>query len=228
MAERTCPICGAEVAGRRDKVYCGKPCQLRAMHERRVADGRKAEQRKRQAPNERARWKSRADEQNAIRRAKARLTERRKEARVLVRRAKRGTKGRGVLVNGACAKCGETFTAWTSNGVARFCSTRCAGNGTQEAKRRSRQARRARERGAFTEAVDLATIYTRDRWTCQLCHAKVAKHKTYPEPMSASLDHVIPLAKGGTHEPANCQLAHLICNSTKSDGAAGEQLRLVG
>ena len=38
----------------------------------------------------------------------------------------------------------------------------------------------------------------------------------------------VPLADGGTHEPANVQCAHYLCNSVKSDGAANDQLRLVG
>jgi 5-methylcytosine-specific restriction endonuclease McrA len=74
--------------------------------------------------------------------------------------------------------------------------------------------------------VKPAEIYDRDGWVCQLCGEKVDKRATWPSLMSASLDHVIPLSKGGTHEPSNCQLAHFICNSRKGDGASGEQLRL--
>ncbi|WP_354596069.1 HNH endonuclease signature motif containing protein [Streptomyces sp. JL1001] len=33
----------------------------------------------------------------------------------------------------------------------------------------------------------------------------------------ASVDHVVPRALGGTHEPSNLQLAHLYCNQVKSD-----------
>lgn len=35
--------------------------------------------------------------------------------------------------------------------------------------------------------------------------------------MCASVDHIVPRAKGGTHEPDNLQLAHLYCNQVKSD-----------
>ena len=35
--------------------------------------------------------------------------------------------------------------------------------------------------------------------------------------MSATLDHVIPLAKGGAHARANVRCAHLICNLRKGD-----------
>lgn len=33
----------------------------------------------------------------------------------------------------------------------------------------------------------------------------------------ATIDHIIPLSKGGTHTYNNVQLAHYICNSKKSD-----------
>lgn len=33
----------------------------------------------------------------------------------------------------------------------------------------------------------------------------------------ATLDHIIPLAKGGVHAPSNMQLAHDRCNSDKGD-----------
>ncbi|MEV6398476.1 HNH endonuclease [Streptomyces sp. NPDC051907] len=35
--------------------------------------------------------------------------------------------------------------------------------------------------------------------------------------MSASLDHIIPLARQGDHTRINVQLAHLLCNLRKSD-----------
>jgi 5-methylcytosine-specific restriction endonuclease McrA len=33
--------------------------------------------------------------------------------------------------------------------------------------------------------------------------------------MSVSLDHVIPLSRGGNHEPGNVQCSHLACNVRK-------------
>jgi 5-methylcytosine-specific restriction endonuclease McrA len=40
--------------------------------------------------------------------------------------------------------------------------------------------------------------------------------------MTLTLDHVVPLAKGGTHEPANTQIAHAVCNSRKNDSIVGD------
>ena len=52
---------------------------------------------------------------------------------------------------------------------------------------------------------------------CALCGNPVDKTLKFPHPMSATVDHIIPVAKGG-HPSAldNLQLAHLICNQVKS------------
>ena len=40
----------------------------------------------------------------------------------------------------------------------------------------------------------------------------------YPDPMSACIDHIIPIVKGGhPSDIDNLQLAHLTCNRQKSD-----------
>ena len=75
--------------------------------------------------------------------------------------------------------------------------------------------RRARKRDAFIANVDSLAIFERDNWTCRLCLKPIDKTLHYPDPMSASVDHIIALALGGTHEPGNAQAAHLRCNIAK-------------
>jgi Restriction endonuclease len=58
-------------------------------------------------------------------------------------------------------------------------------------------------------------IFERDKWICQICFEKVNKKLKWPDPGSASIDHVIPIAKGGSHCRQNVVLAHRICNSSK-------------
>lgn len=83
---------------------------------------------------------------------------------------------------------------------------------------RERNARqRARKLDAYVAPVDHKAIYKRDDYTCQLCGKKVEMGKEFPHPMSPSIDHILPLSKGGTHEPDNCQLAHLRCNTKKGN-----------
>lgn len=53
---------------------------------------------------------------------------------------------------------------------------------------------------------------------CGICGMPVDKKIKYPDPMSACIDHIIPLAKGGhPFDPDNLQLAHSMCNRQKSD-----------
>ena len=52
---------------------------------------------------------------------------------------------------------------------------------------------------------------------CGICGKPVDFQKKYPHPMSPSIDHIIPVAKGGhPSDPDNLQLAHWICNRQKS------------
>lgn len=122
-----------------------------------------------------------------------------------------------------CQQCGGEFDA--RQGPKRFCSRACLRRSPayRECIRRAKGRRRARKRNAFVADVSLAQIAERDGWRCQLCHKQVKREVVVPHPMSPTLDHVLPLAAGGTHEPANVHLAHFICNSLKGAGAA--QLR---
>uniref|UniRef100_A0A6H1ZSI7 Putative homing endonuclease n=1 Tax=viral metagenome TaxID=1070528 RepID=A0A6H1ZSI7_9ZZZZ len=87
-------------------------------------------------------------------------------------------------------------------------------------------AKRARDRNATIEVFSVTEIYERDGWICQLCKKKVNRRLKYPNPLSKSLDHIVPLSKGGAHSRANVHLAHLSCN-VKALAGGVKQLRLM-
>lgn len=88
--------------------------------------------------------------------------------------------------------------------------------------------RRAQKKStADDRPVLLAEIRERDRNRCHLCR-KLVSVKPYPHPLSASLDHVVPLSLDGEHVPENVRLAHLRCNVAKGNGGGNEQLLLIG
>lgn len=58
-------------------------------------------------------------------------------------------------------------------------------------------------------------ILLRTAEICALCGGYIDKSLKYPDPMSASVDHIIPVAKGGKSTMNNLQVAHLICNKNK-------------
>lgn len=114
---------------------------------------------------------------------------------------------------GRCAHCGAWFVADRlafSSHADRSCSHRCT-------RRLAEAKRRATERGAYVEQVDRFEIFQRDGWMCMLCGDPLHRDEVAPHPWSPSIDHVIPLARGGTHERANVQAAHFWCNSVKGD-----------
>ena len=72
----------------------------------------------------------------------------------------------------------------------------------------------------FDETITLKDLIKRDGGICQICGKPTdandikAGHigKAYP-----TLDHIIPLSKGGSHTWDNVQLAHMSCNAGKCD-----------
>lgn len=50
---------------------------------------------------------------------------------------------------------------------------------------------------------------------CAICGMPIDKSLKFPDPMSISIDHIIPVAKGGKSTLDNLQAAHLICNKAK-------------
>lgn len=118
-------------------------------------------------------------------------------------------------VAGICRRCGAPFVdTWLAEASSTHCSAACS-------KALGKQRRRARERGAYVADVSPHAVFERDAWRCGLCRRKVRRNVKVPHPLAAVLDHIVPLAKGGTHEPGNVQCAHFRCNSVKSDRIGG-------
>ena len=70
-------------------------------------------------------------------------------------------------------------------------------------------------------------IYERDGWICGICGRKINKRLKHPNPLSRSIDHILPISRGGMDAPVNLQASHLRCNVIKNTQSGG-QLRLMG
>lgn len=82
-------------------------------------------------------------------------------------------------------------------------------------------ARRARLAGATViELFDRIEVFERDAWTCYLCKEQTNPDASPFDPFYPTVDHVIPLSKGGQHTLTNAGTACLGCNSAKQDHAA--------
>lgn len=53
---------------------------------------------------------------------------------------------------------------------------------------------------------------------CGICGRPVDKSLRYPHPLAPTVDHIIPIVRGGhPSDIENLQLAHWVCNRQKSD-----------
>lgn len=58
------------------------------------------------------------------------------------------------------------------------------------------------------KGITLDALYKRDNGICQICGKWV-------QPKHASIDHIHPVSRGGTHTWDNIQLSHVKCNKSK-------------
>ena len=65
--------------------------------------------------------------------------------------------------------------------------------------------------------IDHLTVFERDEWICNICHKLIDRTLRGDNWWRATLDHIIPLCKGGTHTWDNVAAAHWKCNMDKSD-----------
>lgn len=82
--------------------------------------------------------------------------------------------------------------------------------------------RRADKLGLGSQRVTISYLGDRDQWRCGICKTKIRKRQ------QASIDHIVPLSKGGAHSLENTHIAHLRCNLSKNARGEGEQLLLIG
>lgn len=61
---------------------------------------------------------------------------------------------------------------------------------------------------------------------CGICGKPVDKSIAWPNPMSATVDHIIPISRGGhPFDMDNLQLAHFCCNRAKSNNITSSKAK---
>lgn len=127
----------------------------------------------------------------------------------------------------SCSECGKGYFADRSNSVT--CSNECQNHRNNRLKE-IRRREQLKKNGKINYNISLEKLIKRDNGICQLCGQPVNNNdcqmtdegyfvagKQYP-----SIDHIIPVSKGGTHTWDNVQLAHRHCNSIKKDESVYE------
>lgn len=154
---------------------------------------------------------------------KKREAEREKQ-RINAERKKRGEQAIKLLKHAKrlhrCPVCGTI----TDNKI--YCSQKCYAKAHERTKDANR--RKKIKNAIIDKDISLEKLYKRDNGICSICGGKCdwSDHqyrgryfivgKTYP-----TIDHVIPLAKGGTHSWDNVKLAHHSCNTAKGASLVG-------
>jgi hypothetical protein len=113
----------------------------------------------------------------------------------------RGSSGAGAWVQGECTNCGAYFVR--KGAASDYCTSACR--------------RMDRPSGQFVTRSRRVAIYLRDNWTCQICQGTVDPNLHHGDDWAASLDHIVPRSRGGSHDETNLRLAHRWCNSVRGD-----------
>lgn len=123
-----------------------------------------------------------------------------------------------------CPECDMLFTPEYGHSHRAFCSDAC---GKRYHARIAKRVRIARAHAVAYESVDLFAVFKRDGWRCYICGVETPRklrgthHDCAPE-----LDHVVPLAHGGSHTYGNVACACRKCNQIKSDRPISEMVKL--
>lgn len=141
---------------------------------------------------------------------------------------------RFLMRSGVCEICGKSYTVQEyvescgikfarDNGV---CSKQCKDERKRRIIRESHKGRqdshrhRAKKYGCdYDPGVTLKKLVARDGLECkicgQMCDWNDHSWSKYSGPLYPSIDHIVPMSKGGGHVWENVQVAHIICNSEK-------------
>lgn len=160
-------------------------------------------------------WKARQAQQ-------ARRRTRRRKAERTLRIAAAGRQGSCVWIEGTCANrtCTERFVRrrYGDRPSLGCCSARCQRAVVRRAAGPGRKSRhRARRHGVAYEWINVRKVFVRDGYRCGLCGAMTDHTAQVPSPRAPTLDHVVPMSKGGPHLYSNVQCACFECNWRKSD-----------
>lgn len=116
-------------------------------------------------------------------------------------------------IHGICCVCGKPFE--TYNPAQKTCSKEC-GRKLQNAHRD----KRIPKEQIVDKDITLEALYKRDSGVCYLCGKKCDwddKQYGHVGPKYPTIEHIIPISRGGLHSWDNVRLAHFGCNCKKAD-----------
>lgn len=133
--------------------------------------------------------------------------------------------GKGRLTAGRCRVCQSPFISHYSDVT---CSETCTR--IHRTRRMNQKWHRRRARLSQVQAdpgLRSHLVFKRDNFHCHICGKMTKPTRHWLHPRYPTLDHIVPLSRGGEHTFANTATACRLCNSRKSDRLAGDQLALM-
>lgn len=113
-----------------------------------------------------------------------------------------------------CKSCGAPIARWNGQPICPECSR-------NKTKRMSNAKKERRRRAAFTPeswTISLDKLYERDGGMCWICGEPCDYETDRNGDLYPSIDHIVPISKGGKDTWDNIRLAHRICNSLRQNG----------
>lgn len=113
--------------------------------------------------------------------------------------------GRQLLSFGGCPRCDRM--EWRFSSATLTLCSECVAP-------RAVALRRYYRRKAQTVGVphEYLAVAERDAWVCHLCSGPVDPTVSRRDPLGGTVDHLVPVSRGGGDEASNVALAHRRCN----------------
>lgn len=109
-----------------------------------------------------------------------------------------------AIKRGMCRGCYQT---WAYSNIETY---RESGNNTQ-------RQRKAAKKNVDSEKYTTKQVYDKNKGVCALCGGEINFELKFPHPDSFTIDHTIPLSKGGSNNFNNIMPAHYSCNRKKGN-----------
>ncbi len=142
-----------------------------------------------------------------------------------------GKKCPSLRVEYSCIVCTATVNRPRCFGLGKFCSDRCHRRWLQDESITAEPIRgmhkpyyegKRKHKIRKGDLINRHDVFEFFGWVCIICNEAIDRFVEYPDKMSATLEHIIPLSKGGTHTWDNVAPSHLLCNGKKGSDTIKE------
>lgn len=209
VEKRACIICGKEFeTARPHKLTCSDECK---KENKRQQDSKRSRQRAPEKEHDRYIKRKYGSEEERL--EHLRRMEKAKEVERERRKKQREAEKIARMRVGKCVVCGEEYR--TFNPAQKTCSQVC-GKKLDYA----RKQKRIPKKQIIDKDITLEALLRRDSGVCYLCGKACDwndKKENTVGPNYPSIDHIVPVSRGGLHAWNNVRLAHFSCNLDKSD-----------